>query len=207
MQRSAVVEGAAGHACSVAGNRARRVGTAGEVHPRALVLAAAVMMSCAALLTGCSYHVSLGGGTPIVAKEDLQNDIAKKIEEAGGTAQSVSCRDDLEGVVGKTVRCEVVLSATDAVDAILKVTNVEGTTVNYELTVVLSQAQLEKTVGDLVTEKSSTTVESVTCESGLEGKKGNEAHCTVVGDGVAIPSTVKVTKVDGLDVSISVIPD
>lgn len=173
---------------------------------RALVFAAAVM-SCAALLSGCSFSFSVGGGTPTVASADLQNDLTKKLEGAGETPQSVSCRDDLEGVVGRTVRCEVVFSATNAIESIVEVTEVDGTTVSFELTPALSQAQLEKAVGDLVTQNSSTNVESVACKSGLEGKEGNEAHCTVVGDGVEIPSTVKVTKVDGLMMNFTITPD
>lgn len=99
------------------------------------------------------------------------------------------------------------VSATSAIEAVVEVTKVDGSTASYHLTPALSQAQLEKAVGDLVARDSSTNVESVTCEGGLDGKKGNKAHCTVVGDGVAIPSTVKVTEVDGLMMSIRVTPD
>lgn len=191
---------------SLPSNGPRRVGTAGDVHMRAWVFAATVM-SCAALLSGCSFNVSVSGGTPTVAKADLQNAITKNLEGAGETPQSVSCRDDLEGIVGRTVRCEVVLSATNAVEAIVEVTEVDGITVSYKLSPAVSQAQLEKVVRDYVTQNSITNVESVTCKSGLEGKEGNEAHCTVVGDGDTIPSTVKVTKVDGLLMNFDITPD
>lgn len=211
MQRFKVVEETAGHVLppSAPSKGRRCVGTAGagEVHIRALVFAAAVISCAALLLSGCSFSFSVSGGTPTVAKADLQNDITKKFEGAGETPQSVSCRDDLEGVVGSTVRCEVVVSATNAIEAIVEVTKVDGTTVSYVLTMAWSQAQLEKAVSGLVTQNSNTSVESVTCESGIAGKVGNQADCTVVGDGDTIPVTVKVTKVDSpLLMNIAITP-
>lgn len=171
---------------------------------RTLVMAVGTALTCVAL-SACSF--SIGAGTPTVAKADLQNDITDRMKKAGEEPQSVTCKDDLEGVVGKTTRCEVVLSATNAFEPIVTVTKVDGTTVSYDMTPAMSQQQLEKQVGDLVTQNSGDQVDGVTCESGLEGKVDNEAHCKVEASGESMPTTVKVTKVDGLMMNFTVIRD
>jgi hypothetical protein len=162
------------------------------------VVGAAVIVG----LSGCSF--SIGGGTPTVTKADLQSDIADRLEKAGQKPVSVTCSADLEGVVGKTTRCEVVLSATNAFEPIVSVTKVEGSTVSYEMAPALSQAQLEKSVTNIVAQKIGQEVESVTCESGLEGKVGNKAGCEVTAGGETSTDTVTVTEVDGLLMNFSV---
>jgi hypothetical protein len=152
-----------------------------------------------ATLSGC--------GTPTVAKADLQSDIADRLQKAGQKPESVTCGADLEGVVGKTTTCEVVLSATNAIEPIVTVTKVDGTTVSYEMTPALSQAQLEKSVGDIVAKNVGRTVESVACESGLEGKQGNTARCQVHVGGKTTQDTVTVTKVEGLLMNFDVTAD
>ena len=47
---------------------------------------------------------------------------------------------------------------------------------------------------------------SVTCESGLQGKKDAEAHCDVTAGGVTLKRTVQVTSVDGLLMNFTLIP-
>jgi hypothetical protein len=156
----------------------------------------------AAALAGCSF--SIGGGTPTVAKADLQKDISDRLGKAGQKPESVTCSADLEGVVGKTTTCEVVLSATNAIEPIVTVTKVDGSTVSYDMTPALSKAQLEKSVGDIVAQSTGQDVETVTCESGLEGKEGNKAQCEVADGGESMNYVVTVTKVDGLLMSFSV---
>jgi hypothetical protein len=165
------------------------------------VLGAAGLL--AAAVGGCSFNFS-AGSTPTVSAADLQNDIKDRLTKAGESPQSVTCKDDLVGVVDKTTRCEVVLSETNAFEPIVKVTKVEGATVNYEMTPALSQQQLEKAVGVLVEGNSDQKVESVTCGGGLEGKVGNTADCTVVGGGESMDTVVNVTKVTGLMMNFEV---
>lgn len=148
-------------------------------------------------LSGCTFNLSTGS-TPTVGAADLQNDIKDRLTKAGESPQSVTCKDDLVGVVDKTTRCEVVLSESNAFEPIVRVTKVEGNKVNYEMTPALSQRQLEKAVGALVEGDSGRKVESVTCGGGLEGKVGNTAACTVVGGGETMATVVHVTKVTGL---------
>ena len=164
----------------------------------AAVVGAAVMVG----LSGCSLHI--GGGTPTVTKADLQSDIADRLQKAGQKPVSVTCSADLEGVVGKTTTCNVVLSATNAFEPIVSVTKVEGSTVSYEMAPALSQVQLEKSVKDIVAKSVGRAVESVTCESGLEGKVGNKASCEVTAGGETSTDTVTVTEVDGLLMNFSV---
>jgi Domain of unknown function (DUF4333) len=168
-----------------------------------LAVGAAALTTCAAL-SGCSF--SVGGGTPTVAKADLQGAISDRLQKAGQKPESVNCSADLEGVVGKTTRCEVVLSDTNAFEPIVTVTKVDGSTVSYEMAPALSQTQLEKSVSDIVAKNIAKPVDSVTCESGLEGKEGNTATCHVVAGGETSSDTVTVTKVDGLLMNFNVKP-
>ncbi|WP_099025133.1 DUF4333 domain-containing protein [Mycolicibacterium palauense] len=156
--------------------------------------------------------VGCGGGTPppTVGRAELQKDIATKFDRAGRTPRSVTCRDDLQGVVGKTTRCEVVLGDSpdgslddaEAFEPIVTVTEVTGSTVRYEMTPALSQSQVEKSVENLLAENSGLAVDSVTCDSGLEGEQGNTVRCAIVIAGDAVAGTVTVTKVDGLTMNI-----
>ena len=150
-----------------------------------------------ATLTGCSINVS--SGPPVVAKAELQKDISDRMDKGGEKPQSVTCKDDLKGEVGNNVTCEVTISDTNQIDAIVTVTKVDGSTVSYDTAPALSKEQLEKSVARLVAGTASGVAESVTCESGLEGKKGAEAKCDVTdAEGTTTKVTATVTEVQGL---------
>lgn len=123
---------------------------------RGLVKAVAGAVMVGAALVGCS------SGPPVVGKADLEKDIAGRLEAAGQKPQTVTCDADLEGVVGKTTTCEVVLTDVNAIEPVVEVTKVEDTTVSYEMTPALSQAQLEKSVAGLVAENAGQEVTGVT---------------------------------------------
>lgn len=159
---------------------------------RTLIKAASTAVLVCAAAVGCS------SSTPVVGKADLQNDITQRLEEADQKPESVTCSADLEGVVGKTTTCEVVLSETNAIEPIVEVTKVEDTTVSYEMTPALSQAQLEKSVANLVTESAGGEVTGVTCDGGLQGEQGNETKCSMQLDGEPLDTVVTVTTVEGL---------
>jgi hypothetical protein len=171
---------------------------------KTVLIAVSALAVAGAALSGCSFSGSIG--TPTVAKADLQKDISDRLTKAGEKPQSVTCQDDLVGEVGKTTKCEVSLSETNTFEPIVTVTGVDGTTVNYEMTPALSKEQLEKSVTGLVSKSSGVQVDSVSCESGLEGKEGAVAHCQVTGGGTTVPRTVEVTKVEGLMMNFDVIP-
>jgi hypothetical protein len=155
-----------------------------------------------AALTGCSAGADVAD-TPTVSRETLQTDIADRLSEAGDPPQSVTCHEDLVGELGRTARCDVAMSATNGFQPIATVTRVDGTTVDYELTPALSQAQLEKAVTGLVAEAVGDRVESVACESGLAGKVDATAHCDVDAGGVKGRRTVRVTDVSGLTMNFN----
>lgn len=156
-------------------------------------------------LTGCSFSVG-SGGAPVVAKADLQKDISDRMEKAGEKPKSVTCKDDLKGEVGKTVTCEVAITDDNVIDPVVTVTKVDGSTVSYDMTPAVSKEHLQTAVSRLLSQSANTPVESITCESGLDGKKGSEAHCEVTQGGTTLKRTVEVTKVDGLLMNFTVIP-
>lgn len=83
-----------------------------------------------ALVAGCDATVGVGG-TPTVDKDALQTDIAARLAKVGEQAQSVTCREDLRGEVGKTAHCEVVMSSTNSFEPVITVTGVDGGSINY----------------------------------------------------------------------------
>jgi hypothetical protein len=158
-----------------------------------------------ALVSGCDASVGVGG-KPAVGKDALQADIAARLEKAGEKPQSVTCKEDLIGEVGKTTRCEVVMSPTNSFEPIITVTGTDGNTINYEMSPALSKEQLEKAVSRLVADTSHAPVSSVSCESGLEGKVGSIAHCDVDSGGLKLRRTVEVNSVEGLMMNFDVVP-
>ena len=158
-----------------------------------------------ALVCGCS--VSAGNdGKPTVSKRALQTDIAHQLTEAGQEPESVKCKEDLVGEVGNTVRCEVVVGPSNSFEPVVTVTRVDGTSVDYEVTPALSKEQLEKAVSRLVTAASGAQVDSVSCQSGLQGNIGAVAACDVDAGGVKLRRTVEVSNVDGLMMNFGVVP-
>jgi hypothetical protein len=158
--------------------------------------ATAVLVTMAvAALAACGTD---GGAGPTVSRQALQSDIANRLAEAGDPTRSVICQQDLVGQVGKTARCDVEMSDANSFQPIVTVTRVNGTTVDYEMTPALSQGQLEKAVAGLIVQNSGDRVDSVACESGLEGRVDAIAHCDVDAGGKKSRRTVRVTEVSGL---------
>lgn len=160
---------------------------------RAVVTAFALVM--AVLGTGCGAG---GSESPIVSKEALQADLAERLTRAGQPPRTVTCLQDLVGEVGRTARCDVVVDETNSFQPVATVTGVGGTTVNYEMTPALSQAQLERAVARLVVQNGGPPVDSVACEAGLEGTVDAIAYCDVDAGGVRARRVVQVTEVSGL---------
>ena len=163
-----------------------------------------VGLACATL-SGCSFNASVNS-TPTVSKDALQKDITDKVTKAGATPKSVVCNGDLVGDVGKTTNCDIDLGGTNSIEAVVKVTGINGTTVNYEMTPAVSQQQLEKSVSALVEQAGPGKVDSVSCESGLAGAADAVAYCTVNAGGNSVRRLVEVTKVDGLELDYTVAP-
>ena len=163
-----------------------------------------VAIVCAAL-SGCTFSAGVNS-TPTVSKDALQKDIADQLTKAGEQPESVTCKEDLVGEVGKTTRCEVVMSPTNSFEPVVTVTGVDGSTINYEMTPALSKDQLEKAVSRLVADAEGAQVDSASCESGLEGEVGAVASCDVDAGGVQLRRMVEVTSVEGLMLNFDVLP-
>lgn len=167
--------------------------------------AVGALATVGALVSGCDGSVGIGGKLA-VGKAALQTDIANRLAKAGEKPQSVTCKDDLIGEVGKTARCEVVISPTNSFEPVITVTAVDGSTINYEMSPALSKEQLEKEVSRLVADAAHAQVASVSCESGLEGKVGATSHCEVDQGGLKLRRTVEVNTVEGLMMKLDVVP-
>ena len=122
-----------------------------------------------AVLSGCTFSAGVNS-TPTVAKDALQKDIADRLTKAGEQPESVTCSEDLAGEVGKTTRCEVVMSPTNSFEPVVTVTGVDGSTINYEMTPALSKDQLENAVSRLVADAEGAQVDSASCESGWRAR-------------------------------------
>ncbi len=157
------------------------------------------------VVAGCDATVGVDG-TPVVDKDALQTDIAARLASAGEQPQSVTCKEDLVGEVGKTTRCDVVMSPTNSFEPVVTVTGVEGGTIDYEMTPAVSKEQLEKAVSRLVADAWHAQVASVSCESGLDGKVGATTHCEVDAGGNTLRRTVEVNKVEGLMMNFDMVP-
>ncbi len=88
---------------------------------RTLTSTLGVLVSVGALVSGCSAAIG-SDGNPVVSKAALQRDIADRLTKAGQRPESVTCMQDLVGELGKTARCEVVLSPTNSFQPVVAVT-------------------------------------------------------------------------------------
>jgi Domain of unknown function (DUF4333) len=173
------------------------------VHPTAAVLAAVGMLCCA--LSGCSMN-SGETNVPTVPRTALQTDIADRLADAGEKPESVTCKQDLIGEVGKTAHCEVVVNATNSFEPIVTVTAVDGAAIDYEMTPAVSRQQLEQVVSRLLADSGVLDVKAVLCESGMEGKVGAIGHCDVDASGARLRRTIEVSGVSGLMMSFELVP-
>jgi hypothetical protein len=167
----------------------------------------AVAVACAAV-SGCTINIGSNAppATAKVSKSDLQKDISARVAKAGRVPESVSCPDDLVGEVGKTMRCAVTMSPNSSFETLVTATSVEGTKVNYDVVPAVSKTQLEASVSQQVARSSQAPVDSVACESGLDGKVGAVAHCAVTAGGATLRRAVVVTGVAGFAVNYTVVP-
>jgi hypothetical protein len=159
-----------------------------------VVAVLAVVVAAVAAVLAVLYFLS----PVVVEKASLESDISKRLSEADQTPQSVLCSSDLEGDVGKSITCEVVITESNAFQLMVETTKVEGSEISYEMTPALSQAQLEKTVAELVAESAGTEPTDLTCEDGLVGEPDNKTSCSMQLDAEPVEIEASVTSVEGL---------
>ena len=174
----------------------------------AAVVCTALSMSACTNDTGghSSSSTAPMPSTATVSKDDLQKDISQRLTDAGQPPQSVTCPEDLVGQFGQSVRCEVTMNAIISTEPVVTVTSLEGTKINYDITVAVSKTQLEATVSRLAAATTNAPITTVACKSGLEGKYGGEAYCDVIAAGVTTRHIVDVTNVSGLQMDYGLVP-
>lgn len=176
----------------------------------AVVAAAAVCIALSACTNDTGGHSASSTATvpsgAKVSKEDLQKDISQRLTDAGQPPQSVTCPEDLVGQLGQSVRCEVTMNTILSTEPVVTVTSLEGTKINYDITVAVSKTQLEATVFRLAAATTKAPITAVSCKSGLEGKYGGEAYCDVTAAGTTTRHIVDVTSVSGLQMDYGLVP-
>jgi hypothetical protein len=154
-------------------------------------------LAVAGLAVAVAAGVSACSST--VPKDDVARTIGGKLTEQGITASGVTCPDDLEAEVGKTVRCEFTVEG-QPVDAVAKVTSIQGDQANFDITTEarpVAKALLEKKVSDQVTQQAGVAVESAECAGDLAPTVDAKTTCKVTGGGESLDLDVTVTSVDG----------
>lgn len=74
-------------------------------------------------------------------------------------------------------------------DAVVNVTSVDGDAVKFDTSPALTKEQLQNVV------KGMAEAESVACDTGIEGKVGAVANCTITKDGAESQNVVGISKV------------
>ena len=175
-----------------------------------LTSAVAVAAVCTTL-SGCTITIghpnqSNQSSAPTVSKDDLQKDISQRLATAGQTPESVTCQGDLVGQLGQIARCDVTMGPANSFEPVVTVTGLEGSKVDYDVAPSVSKAQLEAAVTHMLTSAGPAAPDSVSCQSGLDGKVGAVALCDVTAGGVPTRRTAVVTEVSGLSMKYGLIP-
>ena len=154
-------------------------------------------------LSGCSAKVETSTSASkqaSVSADQLQKDLTDRLDKAGMTTKSVTCKDELVGEVGKTARCDVSFSDTNSLEAVFTATKVDGSTVSFDIAPAMNKEQVEKAVASL------SAVASATCASGLDGKVGESTKCETTQDGTTTKRIAEVANVVpeklGLELSV-----
>ncbi|GGA62077.1 hypothetical protein GCM10011490_10580 [Pseudoclavibacter endophyticus] len=86
------------------------------------------LTAAALALAGCSLDVS-------VPASDVESQAAAALEPQLGYAPEISCPDSLPAEVGHTMVCELTDDTGATHDATITVTEVDGTDVNFDVSV------------------------------------------------------------------------
>lgn len=141
------------------------------------------------------------GTGPRVAKAALAKMITDQLAKSGVTPQSVECPEDLIGQIGQSARCDVSITPVNSFEPIITVTGVNGSDINYAMVPSVNKSQLEIAVKDMITRSTNTAPDSVSCETGLDGKAGATAFCNVTTAGATARQAVSVSEVHGLSMN------
>jgi hypothetical protein len=157
---------------------------------RRTLAVAGLVVALGAGLAGCA------GSVP---KDDVASAIGGKLTEQGIAAGQVTCPEDLEAEVGKTVRCEFVVDE-QPVDAVATVTSVQDGQANFDITTEarpVAKALLDRKVAEQVAQQFAVEVDGADCSGDLQPQVNDSVTCTVSGGGESIDLLVTVTAVEG----------
>ncbi len=103
--------------------------------PHLAAPAAFVSLALAPLVAGLAECPTAVAQPVTVDKETVAGAVSEQLaKKVGSPPDSVTCPEDLEGVVGTELRCELV-TGNDTYGLTVTVTSVEGTTVNFGISV------------------------------------------------------------------------
>ncbi|HEX7427110.1 MAG TPA: DUF4333 domain-containing protein [Mycobacterium sp.] len=103
--------------------------------PHLAAPAAFVSLALAPLVVGLAGCPTAVAQTVTVDKETVAAAVSDQLaKRVGRPPDSVTCPEDLKGVVGTQLRCELV-AGNDTYGVTVTVTSVKGTTVNFDIAV------------------------------------------------------------------------
>ena len=103
--------------------------------PHLAAPAAFVSLALAPLVVGLAGCPTAVAQTVTVDKEAVASAVSDQLaKQVGRPPDSVTCPEDLQGVVGAELRCELVAD-NDTYGLTVTVTSVKGTTVNFDIAV------------------------------------------------------------------------
>lgn len=162
----------------------------------------ALVVGCGALVLGLA-----GCGGSSLPADQVGSTVVTQLRGQGVTVDDdrVRCPEDVLVEVGTTTRCSFTAGG-QPVDAVAKVSSVDGATVNFDVSTEarpVPKAVLENAVtGQLG--RGGVRVERTTCDGDLEPQVGRVQTCTASGGGPDILLTTTVTGVRGGLVSYSI---
>ncbi|NMH99127.1 DUF4333 domain-containing protein [Pseudonocardia acidicola] len=159
-------------------------------------------------LQGDQAHYDIETDKPVVGKAALQKQVADQLGQAGVTTGPVTCPSGLKAETGATVRCGFDADG-QPVDAVAKVTSVEGTDVTFDISTEarpIAKALLEQKVGQQVGQQAGIAIESTQCTGDLPPTVGATVGCTVAAQDETLNLDVAVTAVNGGQVDYSLRP-
>jgi hypothetical protein len=145
-------------------------------------------------------------GTGAVDKDEVATTAAKALQEQGVQVENMTCPDDLQAVVGESLRCEF-STGGQPVDAVVTVTSVEDGLARYDVHTEarpVAKALLDQKVAELISEQADIPVDSSNCAGDLQPQLGNSVSCEVAAGSERAEFAVTVTSVDGGLINFSI---
>lgn len=157
---------------------------------------------------GAAFALTIGlaGCTSTVAKDDVAKSIKVELDKEGVAAGPVNGPQDLTAEVGQSLRCSYDSSDGQPVDAVAKVTSIDGDTARYDITTEarpVASTLLARKVGDLVTKDTGEKIDSTVCDRDLQPTVGDAETCTIKAGTESLPLKITVTSTANRTISFS----